>query len=644
MMVEPTRRTVLLIEDNPGDAAIVTEVLEAPDKWSEYRIHHVLSLGEAERALRGEPFDVVLLDLRLPDSTGVDSIKSVLAQVPAIPIVVLTGMDDDALAMACINAGAQDYVNKDDISATPLRRTIAYAIIRFREAQVVQLHRQFQQLVAVMPDAMIVTDRDGIIQFVNDAAQDLFGKRGVDFIGKPVGYDMTRNLTAEIVVVRGDEQRAAEMRVAACEWNNRPAFLAMIRDVTEREQLSEHLRQAQKMEAIGLLAGGIAHDFNNLLQVMLIYAEMIRAECAESDLRLPDIVEVIRAIERAQALTRQLLAFSRKQPVQPIVINLSEVVSGIHSMLRRTLPSDIEIVTLAVDHDWSVFADQGQIEQVIMNLAVNARDAMPGGGRFALEIENRVVERSDQSVVPGDYVSLRVTDTGCGIAPSQLGRVFEPFFTTKERGRGTGLGLATCYGIVKQAGGDISVHSEQGKGTSFTILLPRSHGAAEVTAPAQREAAGFGGPETILVVEDDMAVMRATVGILRNHGYNVLSATNGDEASRVLERDSERIKLVLSDMVMPQLSGPELSKIIVARWPNLPLIFMTGYSERPAFQQDDDLLIEDRRALMKPFRARDLLRVVRQTLDEAQSGAGADAGSHDPRSLRSPVFRRSHQA
>ncbi len=632
MTVERRRRKVLLVEDNPGDAEIVMNLLEAPEKWFDFHIRNVASLAEAEQAMRAESFDVVLLDLRLPDSTGVDSVKSVLAIDPAIPIVILTGMDDDALAMACINAGAQDYIGKDDISAMPLRRAIGYSIARFREAQVVKLHRQFEQLIAVMPDAMIVTDPDGIIQFVNDAAQDLFGTHSADFIGKYVGYRMTGDVTSEIEVIRGDERRPAEMRVVACEWNNRPAFLAMIRDVTEQKQLSERLLQAQKMEAIGLLAGGIAHDFNNLLQVMLIYAEMIRAECAPGDPRLADIVEVVRAVERAQALTRQLLAFSRKRPVPATNINVNDVVAGVHSMLRRTFPTNIEIVTVADEQTWPVLADQGQIEQVIMNLAVNAKDAMPDGGRFALEIENRTIGRADQSVRPGDYVLLRLSDNGCGIPPAHLDRIFEPFFTTKERGRGTGLGLATSYGIVKQAGGDISVCSELGKGTEFTILLPRSDDVAEAPSASERETPESGGPETILVVEDDVAVMRATAGILRSHGYNILSATNGDEASRVLDQDCDRIGLVLSDMVMPQMGGLELAKLIAARWPKMPLIFMTGYSERPVVQQDGGIFIENHRALMKPFRAQELLRVVRQTLDEANATAPADETASAPRS------------
>jgi len=477
---------------------------------------------------------------------------------------------------------------------------------------------KFERIVAMMPDAVVITDPDGLVRFANAAACNLFGKRDEEFFGTLFGFSVKEGEASEIEVPRGDGRRHAEMRVVACEWNRRRALLAMIRDNTEQKQLSEYRRQTQTMEAIRLLAGGIAHDFNNLLLVMLIYAEMIRAACAQDDPRLPDVTEVLRAVERAQALTRQLLAFSGKHPVQPTAIHLGSLVADLYPTLRRTLPASIEIVTVVADQSWPVLADRNQIEQVIMNLAANAKDAMPDGGRFALEIENRSVSKSTQSVMHGDYVALCATDNGSVIEPAHLDHIFEPFFAIKEHGRGARLGLTTCHSIVAQAGGSIAVESTLGEGTTFTVLLPRARDDVE---EASNESSEYQGHETILVVEDDVAVMRVTTSILRSHGYTVMTATNGDEACHVLQRESEKINLVLSDIVMPQLSGPELEKIVADKWPQLPLIFMTGYSEQPVVHQDDGIKIENRPALMKPFRAHTLLRTVREALAHAEGAA-----------------------
>ncbi len=475
----------------------------------------------------------------------------------------------------------------------------------------------FEHMVAVMPDAVVVTDQDGIIQFVNRAAVELFGKTAAELVGTATGFSATRGEAREIELPRGDGRRDAEMRVAACVWNGRPALLAVIRDITEQKRQSEHRHQTRKMEAIGSLAGGIAHDFNNLLLVMLIYAEMVRAACAEGDPRLPDITEVIRAVERAQALSRQLLAFSRKHPAHTAEVDLNDVVAGFQSTLRDMLPANIEIATIFADQPWPVLADRAQMEQIIANLVSNATDAMPDGGRLVLEIQNRSISGANRSAMRGDCVALCARDNGNGIDPAHVSRIFEPFFTTKERGRGAGLGLATCYGIVAQAGGSITVESEPGKGTTFTILLPRARGKTAEKPAEISETGEHKGHETILVVEDDDAVMRATSNILRTHGYGVVTAMNGDEACRVLQGESDKIDLVLSDVVMPQLSGPALEKIVADKWPELPLVFMTGYSEQPVSHQDDGIRLENRPVLMKPFRANALLQIVRRTLDRA---------------------------
>jgi CheY-like chemotaxis protein len=363
----------------------------------------------------------------------------------------------------------------------------------------------------------------------------------------------------------------------------------LVRDMTEQRRLNEQLQHAQKMEAVGLMAGGVAHDFNNLLLVMLVYAEMLREDYGEDESRLPAIVEIVHAIERAQGLTRQLLAFSRRQPSEASVVNMGEVVTGIHSMLRRMLSANIEMVTVAGEDLWPVLVDKGQIEQVFMNLAVNAHDAMPSGGRFAVEIENRTIAGADQEMPPGDYVAMHVSDTGTGIEPEYLSRIF--------------------------AGGSVKVDSKIGVGTTFHVFLPRTVEKISQPAASAVQSDGPGGRETILIVEDDHAVMRATAATLKKGGYTILTAANGDEACRLVQRHSGDIDLVLSDVVMPQLGGPELAEFLATARPDTPVIFMTGYSDYPIVTENGDNRIAKRRAIMKPFRPNELLSIVREVLD-----------------------------
>jgi two-component system cell cycle sensor histidine kinase/response regulator CckA len=610
MMPDLTHR-LLLVEDNPGDARLVSEALS---EITNYRLalEEVTSLKQASVALETNGFDGIILDLTLPDSTGIETLTQMRAASPETPIIVLTGLDArSGLREKAEQFGAFEFVSKNDISQL-LPRSVHWTL-RHKRAEV--QHRQFERLVKSIPDAVIVTDRAAAIRFVNDAALELYGKQIDDLVGVPLGCEVREGLVTDIEIPRGKERRHCEIRVAACEWNGVPAFLVLVRDMTEQKRLNQQFQHTQKMEAVGLVAGGVAHDFNNLLLVMLVYAEMLREDYGQDEQRLPAIVEIVHSIERAQGLTRQLLAFSRRQPSETSVVNMGEVVAGMHSMLRRMLSSNIEMVTVAGEELWPVLVDKGQIEQVFVNLAVNARDAMPSGGRFAVEIENRTIASADQATPSEDYVAMHISDTGTGIAPEYLSRIFDPFFTTKERGRGTGLGLSTCYGIVAQAGGSLKVESKLGVGTTFHILLPRT--AKEMIPPAASDFAadGLHGRETILVVEDDHAVMRATATTLKKGGYTVLTAANGEEASRLIERQSGGIDLVLSDVVMPQLGGPELAAFLANAHPDMPIIFMTGYSDHPIVSENGDNMIAKRRAIMKPFRPSELLSIVREVLD-----------------------------
>ncbi|CCD97123.1 putative histidinase kinase-response regulator hybrid protein [Bradyrhizobium sp. ORS 375] len=483
--------------------------------------------------------------------------------------------------------------------------------------------RHFGQLLEAVPDALIVTNQANEVAFVNRAAHELFGKARDDFIGERVSFAVREGEISEIEVYRGKDVRRCELRVSRCEWEGAPAQLHLIQDVTEQKRLNEELRQSQKMEAVGVLAGGIAHDFNNLLVVMMVYAEMLREECQGDDPRLPDVMELIKAVDRGRDLTRQLLAFSRKQPATLTLLDLGTTLSDLQKMFSRLLPSNIEISTAVEEQSWPVIADRVQIEQLIMNLALNARDAMPSGGRLTIVVANRTIQRSDEGMEAGDYVMMTVSDTGTGIPPEDLEHIFDPFFTTKVRGGGTGLGLATCYGIVKQAGGSIAVRSTIGEGTSFVVLLPRANETIQTKAapaPLVREARGG---ERILLVEDNSLAQRATASMLQRAGYSVRSTSNGEEALRFLHHHADAVDLVLSDVVMPLLSGPELARQLAVSHPDLPILFMTGYSNDPIIADAGEHRIGGRPTIMKPFKREELLAFIGDAIDRKR---GAEAG------------------
>jgi signal transduction histidine kinase/ActR/RegA family two-component response regulator len=388
-------------------------------------------------------------------------------------------------------------------------------------------------------------------------------------------------------------------------------------DVTAQREAEAQLIQSQKLEAIGRLAGGIAHDFNNLMSIIISYTDFAIETLRHSNPIRDDLMEVRRAGRRAAELTRQLLAFSRRQVLDPEVIDLNAVVAGMEGMLRRLLGEDIEITFRPEDGLDGVMADPGQIGQVLMNLAVNARDAMPRGGRLAIETANVDLDENyshrHDIVEPGRYVALTVSDTGCGMEPEVAQRIFEPFFTTKELGKGTGLGLSTAYGIVKQSGGYIWVYSEPGLGTTFKIYLPRISGPATHDSLAPALDSAVSGTETVLVVEDEEAVRRLAQRILFRAGYLALGANGGEEALALARGHAGRIHLLLTDVVMPGMGGRELAERLVEERPGLRVLYMSGYTGEMVLHHG--VLENDRRFLGKPFSAPDLLRKVRETLD-----------------------------
>jgi len=397
--------------------------------------------------------------------------------------------------------------------------------------------------------------------------------------------------------------------------------LGIAREITERKRLEEQLRQSQKIEAIGRLAGGIAHDFNNLLTIIGAYSHMLLMDLpAEHPVR-SYAQEILAAAERASALTDRLLAFSRRQVVQPVLVDLNEVIRNLAGLLRRMVGEDIELVTNLAPDLGKVRADPTQLEQVIMNLVINSRDAMPGGGQVTLETANLVVERAEPGGIgPGSWTVLRVRDTGHGMDAETQSHLFEPFFTTKSPGKGTGLGLSIVYGIVKQSGGEIAVQSEVGKGTVFTICLPHA-GAAPAAEPAVQEAApetASGTGETILLVEDEPGVRKLVRQMLVQQGYQVLEAGSGPEALALVERHPGRIDLLLTDVVMPQINGRELAEQLQSLRPGIKLIYMTGYTEDAVVRHG--VVTAGVVCLQKPFLPDTLARKVREVLDRAEQG------------------------
>ncbi len=406
-----------------------------------------------------------------------------------------------------------------------------------------------------------------------------------------------------------------------------------VEDITERRRTEEalrkseeQLRQWQRVEAIGRLAGGVAHDFNNLLMTIKGCSELLLGAFDRRDPRREEVDEILKAADRATSLTRQLLAFGRRQVLQPQILDLNAVVMNMDKMLRRLIGEDVQLITCLDPNLWSVKVDPGMIEQVIMNLAVNSRDAMPNGGKLTIETTNVTHDEEyashHVSVKPGSYVMLAISDTGCGMDKETQSHLFEPFFTTKETGKGTGLGLSTVYGIVKQSGGNIWPYSEPGLGTTFKIYLPRVEKGAKVYKPKlkAKEAGAQGGTETILLVEDEEAVRSMVSKVLQNRGYTVLEARHGNEAVEVSERYEGSINLMVTDVVMPQMSGRELAERLGTLRPNMHVLYMSGYPDNTIVQHG--VLEPGTSFLQKPFTISALEAKVREILDGARKGGG----------------------
>lgn len=480
-------------------------------------------------------------------------------------------------------------------------------------------------------EALLIADDEGRYVDANPAACALFGLPKNELIGRRVeeftepDFDFEGAwsslmkagwLTGEFRLVRPDSTvRDLEFSATANILPGR--HFSVLRDITRRKQLEEQLNQSQKMEAIGRLAGGVAHDFNNLLTAIIGYSQLALGRLDEVDPMRREVEEIQKAGARAAALTNQLLAFSRKQILQLTVMDLNAVVSDTEKMLQRLIGEDIELVTHLEPALWRVKADEGQISQVIMNLAVNARDAMPRGGKLIIETSNATFDDDYTSqhlgMTPGRYVLLAISDSGAGMDEETLSHLFEPFFTTKEQGKGTGLGLSTVYGIVKQSNGHLWAYSEEGQGATFKIYLPQVDESLEKDKPRDEVAAPPTGTETVLVVEDEEMLRELARRILELNGYTVLNAAGGKEAIAICEQYEGAIHLMLTDVVMPQMSGPDLASRIASLRPDMKVLFMSGYTDSAVVH--NSALDPTVAYIQKPFTMDALVRKVREVLD-----------------------------
>jgi len=616
---------VLLLADNPGDARLLLELVR-DSSAGHVKLEQAAGIETALERLRAERFDVVLLDLSHPDERSLATITRVHGHTPNIPIVVLTGLDDESLAVKAVRAGAQDFLVRGRVNGDLLVRSMRYAAERRRAVEALERREEhYRALIENSLDLVSILNVDGTIRYASPSHERIIGYSISDLVGQNLFSIVHPEDVADARSALAQINGAASFE---CRWHHKDGSWRVLesfgrnlshvqgvsgivvnsRDITERKRLEEQLHHSQRLEAVGRLAGGVAHDFNNLLMIITGYSQMLLDSMHPSDPACGDLDQIVKAAQRATDLTNQLLAFSRRQVARPAVINLNSMVQEMERMLCRVIGEDIELLTVLAPGLNSVRVDPGQIEQVVLNIAVNARDAMPQGGKLLIETLNLfITEDSRRNHVgpdPGPYIVLSISDTGVGMDSQVMSRIFEPFFTTKQHG--TGLGLSTSYGIIKQSGGDIWVDSKPGSGTTFKIYLPVAEEPRRETV-APRETAPLHGSETILLVEDEDGVRRVVETMLKRRGYQVLASPSPADAMAVAEAHSGTIDLLITDMVMPGMNGRKMAEHLVTTRPDMRVLYVSGYS-------DPVETMEGTAFLQKPFTAEELAHKISEVL------------------------------
>jgi len=642
-MGKPLR--LLMVEDSENDAELIMYELR---RAGFDPVHErVDERGDLRMALEKQPWDIVISDYAMPQFTGLDALQMVRQKDVNLPFIIVSGTIGEDIAVGAMQAGANDYLMKGNLIrlSVVIERELREAAVRRQRQETEQALKEseavFRSLSASSPMGIFMADLQGHTTYTNRQCRALLKLTMMETLGegwaKAIHPEDQERMLEEwfaFVAKPGNVGFSAECRLQtrekASHWIRVQAFpmrnedaelrgyVGTVEDVTERKHLEAQLIQAQKVEAVGRLAGGVAHDFNNILTAIMGYSELMSQRIRPDDPLRQNVEEIKTAAERAASLTRQLLAFSRKQVLELKVFDVRDTVANLEKMLHRLIGEDIELVTRAGTVPTCVKADPGQIEQVIMNMVVNARDAMPKGGNITIETSIRTLDREyarrNPEVKPGEYVMLTIHDSGTGMSDEVKAHLFEPFFTTKPQGKGTGLGLATCYGIVKQSDGHIAVSSDSEHGTKFEVYLPLAQ-ETPVALPRREQAQDLPhGNETILAVEDEAGVRELVKLLLHSLGYTVLAAASGEEALKILrERGDQQIHLLLTDMIMPQMSGRILAEQVRKILPQIKVLFTSGYT-------DDEILNDGIREpglafLQKPYTNATLAHKVRESLD-----------------------------
>jgi two-component system, cell cycle sensor histidine kinase and response regulator CckA len=629
---------ILLVEDNPGDVLLLQETL-ADITHFELELVNVDRLAQALNRLQSETFDVILLDLLLPDSEGLDTFVQIYNRVPLMPIVVLTGIADETLALRAMQAGAQDYLVKGKTSGSELlMRSIRYAIERKRnESALHQREQEFRTLTENAPDIIARFDRDLRHRYVNPAVEQATGLLVRDFLGKTNrDLEMPEDLVTQWEEVLRRVFSTGEQISFQCEFltpsglkhfqsrcvpefaldNSVESVLSITRDITEQKQLESQLLRTQRLESLGTLASGIAHDLNNVLTPILATAQLLPLTLPSLDEQNQNLLKLLSdSASRGASLVQQILFFAKGTGGNRITLQITHLLRELRQLVNQTFPKSIDVQIYIPEGLWMIVGDATQLHQVLMNLCINARDAMPNGGVLRLMpanlwIDEQYVQMELEAKV-GSYLVITISDEGTGIAPEILDRIFDPFFTTKETGKGTGLGLSTVIGIVKSYGGFVKVSSKVGQGTQFKVFLP----AAETSDSLPQEDLHFleGNGELILVVDDESSILSICKEALELHNYRVLTATDGIDAIAQYVQHKTEISVVLMDMMMPELGGEGAIRTLKLLNPQVKIIATSGIATNQGLAEAAGA---EAVFLSKPFTVDDLLDVVHCVLSE----------------------------